>query len=368
MDGCILSIPKEEFCKRVAKAKKMMEEIDLGYLIVSSVPDMTYLSNYTLYTGAANVLIPREHEPVLLIDQDWDLLRAKEVSGISDTQATVDLTIGVPEVLKNTYIEGKIGVVGWSTFPTPLYLAIKNKLPKAEFKDATDILRTVRMIKSPAEISCLENAAKITDEGAKTVTEALEVGKTELEIVLHAEAAMKLAGARELSFPTVLGSGDRTELIVPQPTEKKIEMNDLILMDLGGRYNGYCADISRAKIVGSPTQEQKELFEVVLQMHKEALDTVKPGVKAYEVHEVGKRVAQEAGYGEYVVHLIGHGLGLEEHEKPILEIEDTELVPGIVHTIEPGLYKPGVGGIRVEDTVLVTDTGRKTLTSFDRDL
>jgi len=368
MDGCILSIPKEEFGERVAKSKKMMEKSDLGYLIVSSVPDMTYLSNYTLYTGAASVLIPKENEPVLLIDQDWDLLRAKEVSGISDTQATTDLTIGVPEILKNTYVDGKIGIVGWSTFPTPLYLAIKNKLPKAEFKDATDILRTVRMIKSPAEILCLENAAKITDEGAKTITEALKVGKTELEIVLQAEAAMKLAGARELSFPTVLGSGDRTELIVPQPTEKKIEMNDLILMDLGGRYNGYCADISRAKIVGSPTQEQKDLFDVVLQMHKEAIDAVKPGVKAYEVHEVGKRVAQESGYGEYVVHLIGHGLGLEEHEKPILETENTELVPGIVHTIEPGLYKPGVGGIRVEDTVLVTDTGRKVLTSFDRDL
>jgi Xaa-Pro dipeptidase len=145
-------------------------------------------------------------------------------------------------------------------------------------------------------------------------------------------------------------------------------MNDLILMDLGGRYNGYCADISRAKIVGSHTSEQKDLFEVVLQMHKEAIEAVKPGVKAFGVHEVGKRVAQESGYGDYVVHLIGHGLGLEEHESPILETEDTELVPGIVHSIEPGLYVPGVGGIRVEDTVLVTETGCKVLTSFDRDL
>ncbi|MFX1466576.1 MAG: M24 family metallopeptidase [Promethearchaeota archaeon] len=368
MDGCVLNIPKEEFGERIAKSKKMMEKSDIGYLIVTSIPDMTYLSNYTLYTGTASVLIPKENEPVLLIDQDWDLLRAKEISGISNTQATTNLTIGVPEILKNTYVDGKIGIVGWSTFPTPLYLAIKNKFPNAEFKDVTDILRTVRMIKSPAEILCLENAARITDEGAKTITEVLEVGKTELEIVLQAEATMKLAGARELSFPTVLGSGDRTELIVPQPTEKKIEMNDLILMDLGGRYNGYCADISRTKIVGNPTQEQKDLFEVVLQMHKEAIETVKPGVKAFEVHEVGKQVAQEAGYGEYVVHLIGHGVGLEEHEPPILETEETELVPGIVHSIEPGLYVPGVGGIRVEDTVLVTETGCKLLTSFDRGL
>jgi Xaa-Pro aminopeptidase len=199
----------------------MMTKRELGSLIVSSIPDMTYLSNYTLYTGAASVLIPAEHAPVLLIDQDWDLLRAKDVSGIPDTQATADLAIGIPKILKNTYAGGKIGVVGWRTFPTPLYLAIKKEFPSAEFEDATDLLRDIRMIKSPAEIAYLEKAAKITDEGAKAITESLEVGKTELEIVLRAEATMKLAGARELSFPTVLGSGDRTELIVPQPTEKR---------------------------------------------------------------------------------------------------------------------------------------------------
>ncbi len=363
-----MGIPKEEFSERIAKVKMMMEKTEIGYLIVSSISDMRYLSNYTLLAGAANVLIPREDEPVLLIDQDWDLLRAKEVSAIPDTRATSNLALGTPEIMESTYVEGKIGVVGWNVFPTPIYLAIKKVLPKADFDDATEILANMRMVKSLAEIAFIEKASKITDEGTKTITDAINPGKTEMEVVLAGEVAMKLAGARELSFPTVLGSGARTETIVPQPTEKKIEKDDLILMDLGGRYNGYCADMSRVKMCGTPTQEQKDLYEVVMQMYNKAIQAVKPGVKANEVHEIAKRVAQEAGYGEYFVHLIGHGLGLDEHDPPFLETEPIELVPGMVHSIEPGLYKPGVGGIRVEDTVLVTDTGRKVLTSFDRSL
>jgi len=363
-----MGIPKEEFSERIAKVKMMMEKTEIGYLIVSSISDMRYLSNYTLLAGAANVLIPRDDEPVLLIDQDWDLLRAKEVSAIPDTRATSSLALGIPEIMESTYVEGKIGVVGWNMFPTPIYLSIKNVFPKARFDDATEILAEMRMVKSTTEIAFIEKAAKITDEGAKTITNVIDPGKTEIEVVIAGEVAMKLAGARELSFPTVLGSGARTETIVPQPTEKKIEQDDLILMDLGGRYNGYCADMSRVKMCGTPTQEQKDLYEVVIQMYNRAIQAVKPGVKANEVHEIAKRVAQEAGYGEYFVHLIGHGLGLDEHDPPILETEPIELVPGMVHSIEPGLYKPGVGGIRVEDTVLVTDTGRKVLTSFDRSL
>jgi Xaa-Pro aminopeptidase len=136
-------------------------------------------------------------------------------------------------------------------------LSIKNVLPKAKFEDATEILSDLRMVKSSAEIALLEKAAKITDEGAKTITEAIEVGKTEMEVALAGEVAMKLAGARELSFPTVLGSGARTELIVPQPSDKMIEKDDLIMMDLGGRYKGYCADMTRAKICGTPSKSKR---------------------------------------------------------------------------------------------------------------
>lgn len=365
-----ISISKEEFHERIAKTKKVIRKKNLEALIVFSPADIRYLSNYTQLAGSALVLLPLEHQPLLLIDQDWDLLRAKEVSSIPETRATADLVKEIPRIIKAFNIRENVGVVGWSIFPTPIYLAIRSSFPNVSFQDATEIVADLRMIKSQAEIQLIEKAAEITDEGVKAATEAIADGKTEVEVSKAAEIAMRVGGAdTEPSFYPCVGSGHRTTLIVPLPTEKKVQNGELVLMDLGGRYKGYCGDISRTKICGTPKKEQKDLFEVVYQMNREAIEAVKPGVKAFEVHEVAKRVARESGYkDEDIKHMTGHGIGLEVHEGPILETETTELVPGIIHSIEPGLYIPGIGGIRVEDMVLVTDTGRKVLTSFNREL
>jgi Xaa-Pro aminopeptidase len=252
----------------------------------------------------------------------------------------------------------------------PLYLKIMETMPGIELIDATEKMREIRMIKSPLEIDWLCKAAQITDAGGKAATQAIEDGKKERDVAVAAEFAMKSNGASELSFPTVLGSGSRTELIVPLPTEKKISNGELVLMDLGGRCNGYCGDLSRTKLCGrgNPNPKQKELFQVVLEMHKKAIESVRPGIRAIEIHGISNRVAEESGYGRFVKHMTGHGIGLEDHEKPILETDDMELLPNVVHSIEPGLYVPEVGGIRIEDLVLVTDSGRKVISSFERDL
>jgi Xaa-Pro dipeptidase len=361
-------IPEGEFANRVERSQRAVKEKNLKGWIVYTAPDVRYVSNYnTLGTGSAMVLIPAEGDPTLLIDQEWDLKRARDVSSVQDTRATSDFTKDLPKILKEKKLVGNIGVVGWASFPTPIYIALRKELPKFKFQDSTEQMRDLRMKKSPAELELLQDAAKLCDEGARAATELISPDKTELELAIEVEVAMKRAGASELSFPTILGSGQRTTLIVPEPTKKKIEKGDLILMDLGGRAEGYCGDISRTKQCGSLSQAQKDLFEVVVQMNREGIEAVRPGVKAFELHEVVKRVARESGYEKNVMHMTGHGLGLEEHEKPIIETEETPLVTGLVHTIEPGLYVQGVGGVRIEDMVLVTETGRKVLTSFSRD-
>ena len=133
-----------------------------------------------------------------MIDQKWDLLRAKEISYVSDTRATTgydEFVRYIPKILESARAKGRIGVVGWSTFPTPLYLSIKKLLPEVDFEDATETIMNLRMIKSPGEIRCLEKAAKITSEGVKAATEAIAEGKTEVEIARSSDIAMKLAGA-----------------------------------------------------------------------------------------------------------------------------------------------------------------------------
>jgi Xaa-Pro dipeptidase len=360
---------------RLEKTKKMMESSGLRHLMIVSTPDVRYLSNYNPIIGSASVLLSinkeeEEGEPTLLIDQEWDLLRAKDSSFLSRVEAVSDISLGATKVMKRLRFRGEIGVVGWSMLSTPLYLRIKKALPEIQIRDVTEKMREIRMVKSPLEIEWLTKAIKITDEGGKKATEAIEDGKRESDVAIAAEFAMKSEGASELSFPTVVGSGTRTEMIVPLPTEKKISNGELVLMDLGGRYNGYCGDLSRTKLCGrgNPNAKQKELFEVVMEMHRKAVDSSRPGIKAVDIHRISNKVAEEAGYGKYIKHMTGHGIGLEDHEKPILETDETKLVPGIVHSIEPGLYVPGVGGIRIEDLVLVTESGRKVISSFDRAL
>jgi Xaa-Pro aminopeptidase len=363
-------IEKSEYLDRAKKVQKKMDEAGYDSFIAFSTPNVRYLTNYFPLAGSSLLFSEIKHEPVLLIDQDWDLARAKECSPLSTITATDNLAKGLEELLKKGPKQRKIGVFDWQNLPTSIYLTLKKTFPEADILDATNIIGNLRMIKSESEIRCLERAAEITSEGATAASEAIAVGITELELATVADIAMKKAGAdpSELASYPVIGSGLRTVLNVPLPTEKKIEDGDLILMDLGGRYDGYCGDITRARICGRPTKEQQDVFDVVYRMNRETIKSIKPGMKCSEVHTFSNNIAIEAGYGNYLQHMTGHQIGLAIHEEPLLLNDDAPLVPSMVHTIEPGLYVPGVGGIRVEDDVLETETGPKVLTTTSRDL
>ena len=365
-----MPIEKSEYLDRAKKVQKKMDEAGYDSFIAFSTPNVRYLTNYFPLAGSSLLFSEIKHEPVLLIDQDWDLARAKECSPLSTITATDNLAKGLEELLKKGPKQRKIGVFDWQNLPTSIYLTLKKTFPEADILDATNIIGNLRMIKSESEIRCLERAAEITSEGATAASEAIAVGITELELATVADIAMKKAGAdpSELASYPVIGSGLRTVLNVPLPTEKKIEDGDLILMDLGGRYDGYCGDITRARICGRPTKEQQDVFDVVYRMNRETIKSIKPGMKCSEVHTFSNNIAIEAGYGNYLQHMTGHQIGLAIHEEPLLLNDDAPIVPGMVHTIEPGLYVPGVGGIRVEDDVLETETGPKVLTTTSRDL
>ena len=365
----MMSIPVAEFNERIKKVQAAMRKESYDALISYFTPDVRYLSNFAPFpdTVDAIVVMKSEGEPTLLIDQEWDLERARDMSSIPDTRVAPDLGKGVGEILTRNDYQGKLGIAGWSRFPTPIYLSLTTRVPAAQVEDASAMMQNIRMVKSSSEIDLLKEAAKITDAGAEAATDAIRMGKTEFEIAAAAETAMKEAGSEGVSFTTVVGSGLRTNLIVPLPTRRKPKKGEFVLMDLGGMCEGYHGDISRTKHVGGISSAQRDLFETVSQMHEEARKAVKPGKRAFEIHEVARKVAREAGYGDLPSNFTGHSLGLEEHERPILETETRELEPGMVITIEPGLYAQGTGGVRIEDTVLVNESGHKLLTHYDRD-
>lgn len=232
-----------------------------------------------------------------------------------------------------------------------------------------DVLKRFRLVKQPQEIKWLKQAAAFADEAMLIGIESVYDGCTELEIALEIETAMKKRGIQEMSFGTVVLFGSRTALPHGVPSDRKLTYGDLILIDLGVKVAGYCSDLTRTFAFGAITEKQKEMYHAVLNAQQVALAQCKPLIQISQLDVATNQSLDEAGYGEYVLHRTGHGLGLEIHEAPSIDDNSQEkLQPGVVITIEPGIYIPDVGGIRIEDDVYITDSGHDVLTQFPKEL
>lgn len=209
----------------------------------------------------------------------------------------------------------------------------------------------------------------MADVGMEAIREHLGEGMREYEVAAEATYAMMWNGAEGIAFTTIVASGPRSAYPHASVTDRRIRKGDFVTIDMGATYKEYRSDITRTFIVGEPTEEQAKIYEAVLRANQTVLPEIKDGASGREVDGVARAVIEEAGYGEYFVHSLGHGVGLEVHEPPSLSktSEDT-LETGNVVTDEPGIYIPGFGGVRIEDTVLVTGSGPVRLTRFDKGL
>jgi len=237
-----------------------------------------------------------------------------------------------------------------------------------ETVDAGAELRRLRARKSAAEIERLERAARLTDQVTGRIVAELEAGRTELEAAAAIDRHVAATGGR-LSIATAVQSGPNSSQPHLGPGERRLARGDLVLMDFGVASGGYCADTTRTVVVGEPDARQAELHALVLAAHDAAVAAVRPGVTAAEVDEAARSVIRDAGLAERFIHRVGHGLGLEVHEDPSLDPGGaTVLEEGMVVTIEPGVYLPGWGGVRIEDDVVVDASGGRLLTHADRAL
>ena len=197
--------------------------------------------------------------------------------------------------------------------------------------------------------------------------EAIEPGMRELDIASELAYNMRKKGALKEAFETVVVSGQRSSLPHGKPSEKKIEEKELITIDMGANYQNYSSDITRTILLGKENNKQKEIFSLVLEAQMAALEFLKPGVSCKEVDSIARKIITRGGYGEYFGHGLGHGVGLDIHELPRVSFsDDTVLQPGMVITIEPGIYLPEMGGVRIEDSVLITDESYEILTWFPK--
>jgi len=272
--------------------------------------------------------------------------------------------ISINEILKKHKIK-KLAFEGHDLSYSD-YIKYKNNI-SAELIDGNNAIEQIRIVKDETEITKIKKACQIITETLKEVMEIIEPGLRELDIATELAYTMRKKGAQREAFETIVVSGERSSLPHGKPSIKKINEGELITIDMGANYHNYNSDITRTIIMGKENQKQKEIFSIVLEAQKAALDFLKPGVKCKEVDSVARDIIAKKGYGEFFGHGLGHGVGLDIHELPRVSFsDDTVLLPGMVITIEPGIYLPGVGGVRIEDSVLITEEGYEILTWFPK--
>ncbi|MCI0182757.1 putative peptidase [Acidibacillus sp. S0AB] len=234
---------------------------------------------------------------------------------------------------------------------------------------ADEVPMALRLIKDSHEVALLQSAAQIVDAALTSTLPLLKVGMTELEVAAELEYQMRKLGSEGTPFGTIVGSGPRGALPHGGPTTKQIEQGELVVLDYGALIAGYAADTTRTIAFGEPSIEARKVYDVVLLAQETAVDGVVAGITAEDVDELARTVITEAGYGDYFTHRTGHGLGLDVHEYPsIMKGNPLVLTPGMVFTIEPGIYLPERFGVRIEDDIVITEDSAQVLTQFTKDL
>jgi Xaa-Pro aminopeptidase len=234
---------------------------------------------------------------------------------------------------------------------------------------AGGVVEAERAVKAPDEVAKIAAAAALCDEVYEWLREQGLVGRTEREVAFALEHEMRRRGATDPSFPSIVASGPRGSLPHASPTAEPIERGVLVTLDMGVELDGYCSDCTRTWATGELPEDLAAIYELTLRAQIAALDAVRPGPAGSEIDAVARDMIAEAGHGDHFGHGLGHGVGIEVHEAPRLARTGKDaLVAGNVVTVEPGIYLPGRGGVRIEDLVVVTETGRDVLTGTTKDL
>lgn len=235
------------------------------------------------------------------------------------------------------------------------YRALSKELKgKTKLKIRSDFVWNMRKVKDAEEQKLMKKAGEVTSEGMKAAYDAIRPGIREIEVAAEIEYAMRKKGGWGTAFETSVASGARSAFPHGGCTDRQIRNGDLVVVDIGAKYHGYCSDMTRTMVAGRATEKQKRLYAIVLEAHQKAFEAVKVGGKCRDIDAISRKVISAAKYGENFCHGLGHGVGLEVHEPPTLNpASKDKLIAGNVVTDEPGIYIVGFGGVRIEDSVLV---------------
>ncbi|UOY89776.1 M24 family metallopeptidase [Bacillus glycinifermentans] len=349
---------------KLKKLRELFGGLGIEGLLVTSSVNLRYITGFT---GSAGLAVISEDKAVFITDFRYTEQAKQQIKGFEIIEHTGSIIKKAADAIKEMGLN-KIGFEqDKMTYGT--YAAYKDLLGPAELVPVSESVEKLRLIKSSEEIKILKEAAKIADDAFSHILTVIKPGMTEISIANELEFYMRSQGADHSSFDMIVASGVRSSLPHGVASDKTVEKGDFVTLDFGAYYKGYCSDITRTIAVGEPSDELKGIYQTVFEAQAFGMQNIRPGITGKQADAYTRDHIASKGYGDYFGHSTGHGLGMEVHEGPALSVRSDQLLEkGMVVTVEPGIYIPGKGGVRIEDDIVLTEGGNESLTHSAKDL
>jgi Xaa-Pro dipeptidase len=361
-----------EATHRMERVREAMIAAGVDHLAIVPGANLLYLLGLSIHQSErlAIAFVP-QNGPVRMVLPALEQPRAAGEAQAEIAWYTWDDAGSFDEALHQCAVDaGLAGTIGVEyTAMRVLELRAIEAVATAQTVDAGPLVAQLRMVKDATEIAAMRAAVRAVETGLQAAIDAIGPGVTEREIAQVWEGAMRDAGSEGTAFSTIVASGPNSANPHHTTGDRRLQMGDLVILDGGARVGGYLSDITRTVAVGEIGDEARRIYEVVQQANAAGVAMCRAGVTGAEVDAAARNVIDAAGYGVYFVHRTGHGLGIEGHEPPYMHAASREPLPaGTTFTVEPGVYIAGIGGVRIEDDVVLTENGVESLTTFPRDL
>jgi len=357
---------------RLQRLRSLMRDRGLGTLIIAAPESLGHsnLRYLTGFTGTSGYLVVDRDGATFLTDSRYVEQAQAEVQECRVVQHAVPYIETLAEICRAA--SGPIGFEAGNV-PVRMFDEWKTRLPEREFQAADGLVEGLRIVKDPAEIASMRRVASLAGQALQDVLGTFEAGMSERKLARELAHAMQERGLDAPGFPFIVASGPRGSLPHAQPTDKMVENGELLTIDFGGALDGYLSDETVTVGVGNVGPKLREIYELVLMSQAAGIAAAGPGVAASEVDRASRAVIEASLYREWCfAYGVGHGVGLDIHEEPFAARPgagrvDRVLMPGMTITVEPGIYIPGVGGVRLEDTLVITEQGRERITGTSKE-
>lgn len=348
---------------RIDKIQNRLEDFDIDAILITSKYNLRYASQFT---GTSGLALITANQAYFITDFRYTEQANEQAIGYTVIESSQGLYQEVANRAKELGIERLGFEMDYTSVAT--YKEFK-KIFEAELVPVSGLVEQLREYKEKEEVQTIKRAIKITESALEHITEFIKPGISEIQVANELDFHMRSLGATEVSFETIVASGKRSAMPHGVASEKLIEQGDLITIDFGCYYKGYVSDMTRTFALGDPGDQLREIYEIVRQANQKVHENLRIGMTGKEIDAIARDFITEKGYGKYFGHSTGHGIGLEIHEDPGINSRNNQPIKaGHVITNEPGIYLPGIGGVRIEDDIYMSEEGPENLMTFPTEL